>query len=314
MFGGGWGLEGGGSSQEFDIATQIPESSSRSRSGSGGNTPRKTQPSRSEVVPRDTVVQKRKPFGSPASPKVRSPKNAQQSTTSTRNNDIVVTEIQSENNIPRNTDINKGRERGAFHAHNSSDILFKRSVQASSVAGIDQKKYQKKDKTGDYNNENENDGDNEEVRRINVGATTQDGKNADSEEDSPSTGDQSSAENSSETKWNDEDFALSVSVRTSDIPLKGCTFQRNGDKSDDIGKENAKKLNEEVGNEGGGVEEEKKLEKGVNEEGVGVGTEEGEGGGGGGEVGGLKSLRDDSQTVHKYVIALPQRFNETPLT
>ena len=318
MFGGGWGLEGGGSSQEFDITTQIPESSSRSRSGSGGNTPRRaqTQPSRTEAVPaRDTVVQKRKPFGSPASPKVRSPKNTPQppTSTSTSTSTSVVPETRTENDITKNNDVNKGRERGVFHASNSSDVLFKRNAQGTAGGNAEQlKKYQKKDMTEGVGNNNDNGDDddsnsNEEIQRRNV-----EKKNADSGEDSPSTGEHSLAENSSETKWNDEDFALSVSVRTNDIPLKGYTVQRNGNSTDDNGKvngkDNGKKFDGEgAGEGGGGVEEDKKSDKGGEQEGEGMKEgEEGVGGGagGGGEVGGLKSLRDDSQTVHKYVTPL----------
>lgn len=320
MFGGGWGLEGGGSSQEFDITTQIPESSSRSRSGSGGNTPRRTQkqPSRTETVPaRDTVVQKRKPFGSPASPKVRSPKNTPQPSTSTSTS--VVAETHSENDITKNNDVNKGRERGVFHASNSSDVLFKRSAQAAAGAGVSAdplKKYQKKDIIGGVGNHNDNDnGDdddsnsNEDIQKRSI-----EKKNADSGEDSPSTGEHSVAENSSETKWNDEDFALSVSVRTNDIPLKGYTVQRNGNSNDENGKDNGKKIDGEIGGEGGGgVEADKKSDKGSEQEGDGIKEgEEGVGagaGGAGGEVGGLKSLRDDSQTVHKYVTALSLLFS-----
>lgn len=295
MFGGGWGLEGGGSSQEFDISAPIPEGGSRSRSGSGGNTPRKTQATRSsEVVPRDTVVQKRKPFGSPASPKVRSPKSA--TVPFTRSTDAVaetVTDIHA-----RSSDGSKGRERGVFHAHNSSDVLFKRSVAASPAAGTGtehSKKYQKKENTGD---DDEDSNGNEEMKRRNgnVDGVAQDGKNGDSGEESPSTEDQANAELSSDTKWSDEDFALSVSVRSNDIPLKGCTFQRNGSTANDTVKDNGRENGTKVNGEGEGGVEEKKLEKGVDEDEEGTGEEDEDGAG-------LKSLRDDSQTVHKYVSA-----------
>jgi hypothetical protein len=291
MFGGGWGLEGVGSSQEFDISAPIPEGSSRSRSGSGGNTPRKTQVARSsEVVPRDTVVQKRKPFGSPASPKVRSPKST--AVPFTRSTDAVAETVTDTNG-------SKGRERGVFHAHNSSDVLFKRAVAASPAAGTGaehSKKYQKKETTGD---DDEDSNGNEEMKRRNGNVdVAEDGKNGDSGEDSPSTENQSNNELISDTKWSDEDFALSVSVRSDDIPLKGCTFQRNGCTANDAVKDNGKENGTKVNGEGEGGVEEKKLEKGVDEEDEGTGEEEEEDGAG------LKSLRDDSQTVHKYVSAL----------
>lgn len=291
MFGGGWGLEGVGSSQEFDISAPIPEGSSRSRSGSGGNTPRKTQAARSsEVVPRDTVVQKRKPFGSPASPKVRSPKST--AAPFTRSTDAVAETVTDTNG-------SKGRERGVFHAHNSSDVLFKRAVAASPAAGTDgdnYKKYQKKETTGD---DDEDSYGNEEMKRRNgnVDGVAEDGKNKDSGEESPSTENQSNNELISDTKWSDEDFALSVSVRSNDIPLKGCTFQRNGGTANDTVKDNGKENGTKVNGEGEGGVEEKKLEKGVDEEDEGAEEEEEDGAG-------LKSLRDDSQTVHKYVSAL----------